>query len=123
MGFKWEVEPGLAIDELRNRYSKTVFLSGNRVAKQRAKDMEEWAKEHAPWTDRTGEARRTLAATVAESPGVIGEITIAHGVPYGVWLEIANGGRYAIITHTIDYWGPIFMRDIQGIVNLGLAAK
>jgi hypothetical protein len=87
---------------------------------KRAADMEAWAKDNAPWTDRTGAARRELHTEVEENPGTIGTIVIAHGVEHGLWLEIAYGGRWAIITRTIDHWGPVLWKDMQNMVNLGL---
>lgn len=125
MPFKWDVAPNQAFPALVDAYTKTIFLSGRRVADSRAKEGEQWMKDNAPWQDRTGDARAGLHVDVLESPGVLAELVFAHGedVPYAVWLEIANGGRYAIIAPAIDYWGPILMRDIQRIVNLGLAAK
>lgn len=125
MGFQWEVTPNQAFDQLVENYTNTVFATGRRVAEQRAQAMEQWAKANAPWTDRTGAARRGLHATVQESPGVIAQIIISHdpNLDYPIWLEIANGGRYAIIAPTIDQWGPVFMQDMQRIVNLQLAAR
>lgn len=122
MAFVWDVTPEQAFGDLVENYTKTVFLSGRRVAEARALDMENWAKANAPWQDRTGNARAGLNAVVKQSPGVIAEIVMSHGVDYGVWLEIANGGRFAIIAKTIDTFGPIFMADMQRIMNLKLAA-
>lgn len=124
-GFKWDVTPELAFSQLFERYTNTIFLSGRRVAARRAEEAEQWMKENAPWEDRTGAARAGLHVDVLESPGVLAELVFAHseGVPYAVWLEIAHGGRFAIIAPAIDYWGPRFMQDVQRIVNLGLAAR
>ena len=123
-GFKWIVPPDLAFPELVERFSKTIFVTGSRVVEERAPAMEQWAKDNAPWTDRTGAARAGLHVTVDKS-GPLAQITLAHGdnVPYGVWLEIANGGKYAIIALAIDVWAPIIWRDMQRIINLKVAAK
>jgi hypothetical protein len=125
MAFKWEVAPDLAFPELVDRYTKTIFLSGRRVAAERAQEAEQWMKDNHPWQNRTGAAEAGLHVDVLESPGVLAELVFSHGenVPYAVWLEIANGGRYAIIAPAIDYWGPRLMQDVQRIVNLGLAAR
>lgn len=124
-GFQWDVPPDLAFPQLVERYTRTIMLAGRRVANKRAQDATAWMQENAPWTDRTGAARSGLHVDVLESPGVLAELVFSHGddVPYAVWLEIANGGRYAIIAPAIDYWGPKLMNDIQRIVNLGLAAR
>lgn len=125
MGFKWDVPPTAVFPQMADQYTKTIFLSGRRVAESRAKEAEAWMKANHPWTNRTGDAEAGLSVTVLESPGVLAELVFSHddSLGYPVWLEIANGGKYAIIAPAIDYWGAILMRDVQRIVNLGLAAK
>ena len=62
------------------------------------------AQENRRWTDRTGQARQRLNGYV----GKIAEgyrITLAHGVDYGLWLELANEKKYSIIPQTIEYVG------------------
>lgn len=122
MAFKWDVPPDLAFTELTDRYARAIFQSGRHIAYDRAEFAENYAKANARWTDRTGDARERLHATVEET-GPIGTIVLAHGVSYGVWLEIANGGRYSIIPETIDVVGPLVMRDLQRMMNLGLISK
>lgn len=125
MPFTWEVDPTVAFSDLADRYTKTIFLSGTRAAKRRAAEATAWMKANHPWTNRTGAAERGLHVDVMESPGVLVELVFSHddNLDYPVWLEIANGGRFAIIAPAIDHFGPIFMADLQRIVNLGLATK
>lgn len=123
MGFTWQVEPGKAFPELFDAYARVTMQSGNRVAHQRAAEMKAWGQANAPWTDRTGDARRLLDVHVEGDEFAIGSIVIEHGVPYGLWLEIANAGKYSIITRMIDMFAPVLWRDLQRIMNLGLAAK
>lgn len=122
MGFKWEVSPTDVFPAMASKYTQAIFQSGRQVAYDQAEAMENYAKQNAPWTDRTGDARERLHATVEET-GPIGTIVLSHGVDYGLWLEIANGGRYAIIAPTIDVYGPIVMRSLQNMINLGHAAR
>jgi hypothetical protein len=63
---------------------------------------EEYAKQNAPWTDRTGNARNLLHAEAFHEPPVRHGITLSHGVPYGIWLEIRFEGKNAIIGPTLD---------------------
>lgn len=57
-------------------------------------------KANRTWTDRTGMAKARLSAKVQEvSQGF--RIVLAHGVSYGLWLELANEKKYAIIQPTI----------------------
>lgn len=64
----------------------------------------EFAKENRKWTDRTGRARESLNSTVSTiSSGY--RIYLAHGVDYGIWLELAHGKRFAIIPQSIEFVG------------------
>lgn len=55
-----------------------------------------WMKTNAPWTDRTSAARNGLHAVSSHS-GSRFELLLSHAVSYGIWLEVANSGRYQII--------------------------
>ena len=55
-----------------------------------------YMKTNAPWTDRTTAARAGLHA-VASHSGSRFELLLAHAVSYGIWLEVANSGKYQII--------------------------
>jgi hypothetical protein len=122
MGFKWDVAPTDVFPQMAQKYTQAIFQSGRRVAYEQAEDMENYAKANAPWTDRTGDARERLHATVEET-GPIGTIVLAHGVDYGIWLEVRFGGVNSIIPQTIDVYGPIVMRSLQNMINLGLASR
>jgi hypothetical protein len=51
------------------------------------------------------------------------EIRFEHGsrraVPHSVWLELAHGGRYGIISRAVEFWGNKFIRGIQIEINSG----
>ena len=82
--------------------SKKAPVVVRMYAETEAKVLEEDAKQRAPWTNRTGQARQRLTAYVTElQPGVC-EITIAHGVDYGIYLELAHEKRFATIMPTIQ---------------------
>lgn len=66
--------------------------------------LSNYAKENRKWTDRTGAARQRLHSYVGKiSIGY--RITLAHGVSYGIWLELANEKRFAIIPESIETVG------------------
>lgn len=74
------------------------------LAEQGAKKLESNAKNNARWTDRTGNARGRLNGRV--QPISNGQrLILAHGVDYGIWLELANEKRFSIIPETLDYVG------------------
>ena len=65
--------------------------------------LEAEAKLNAPWIDRTGLARKGLHGG-AERDGTDLVIYVAHSknIPYGIYLELANAGKYAILKPTIE---------------------
>lgn len=73
---------------------------------------EAYMKEHAPWTDRTGNARNGLNARAGHAPR-LHWIDLAHGVAYGFWLEVRFGGKYAIITPTLQVMGRETMKTVR----------
>lgn len=73
-------------------------------------------RSNAVWTDRTGAARSSLSTDVEHS-GSKHTITFAHGVHYGIWLEIANSGRYQVIMPTIREVGPMLMNNLRGLLS------
>lgn len=76
--------------------------------------FEGYAKQNRPWTDRTGDARKRLKCTAkAIDEGV--EISLSHGVDYGLWLELAHEQNYAILKPTIEIKAPEF---VEGLKNL-----
>lgn len=72
-------------------------------------------KTGAPWTDRTGAARVGLHTTSSHVPMKRHEITFAHMVFYGIWLEVANRERYAIILQTVRQVGRDTMQQLSGL--------
>lgn len=74
------------------------------------------AKVHAPWTDRTTNARNGLSVQAYHETKRRHGFVLYHRVPYGIWLEVSNGGRYAII-------GPTLAResiDLMETIRQGL---
>ena len=78
---------------------------------------QEQMKLKAPWTDRTTAARNSLHAK-ATHKGRMGskrhELIVAHGVPYGIWLEVANSGKFQILMPTVTSVGREIMKTLQG---------
>ena len=87
------------------------------LAEQGGKKLENFAKENRKWTDRTGHARQRLTGG-SEKSGSIYRIFLAHGVDYGIWLELAHEKRFSIIPQAIEYVGtfeimPAFSRLME----------
>lgn len=102
--------PGKAPRDLAERLVRQYGLSrhvaaAGALAEYFAPILEAHSKEHAPWTDRTGNARQTLFSVVAiQKDRVV--LYLSHGMEYGVFLELCNSGWYAIIMKTLQAQYP-----------------
>lgn len=73
-----------------------------------APQMETYAKENRKWLDRTGHARQGLDGQAFMEKGGVG-CRIYHRVDYANWLEIIQGGKFAILEETRNQFaGPFF---------------
>lgn len=75
-----------------------------------------WMKINAPWTDDTGAARSGLTATPSRM-GSTHELLLAYSVNYGIWLEVANSGRFQILGPAMRVIGDKILSDLQYILN------
>jgi hypothetical protein len=75
-----------------------------------------WARQNAPWTDRTTNARNSLFARTLNS-GKKFQIIFGHGVPYGIWLEVRFAGRYQIIRPTVQHEAPEVMVTVATMMS------
>lgn len=80
-----------------------------------AKKMEGDAKENAPWTDRTGNARNSIRGDFGwkDNKAVI---TLSGNVDYFVYLELAHEKKWAILKPTVDKFAPEVIRGYQKLV-------
>ena len=125
-GFQWVVSPNV-IGKGLNDYGQRAMVAIQAVANYWGQSIQDEARREAPWEDRTGNARGGLFFAVdgfgmqpltgevtpeakSEMSDVAVEsgdadtliITLGHTVFYGKFLELSNGGRYAIIMSTIE---------------------
>lgn len=68
---------------------------------------------NAPWHDRTGNARAGLHTSTEHHPMVRHSIIFAHGVDYGIWLEISHDGKYSIIPASLQHTG----RELMALIG------
>ena len=83
----------------------------------KASELQSKMKVNRPWTDRTGLAKTLLNAKVSQPSPTIVRITLAHGVNYGIWLELAHEKNYAIIAPTIREEGPRIVEDLNNLMS------
>jgi hypothetical protein len=72
----------------------------------------DYAKENAPWADRTGDARVGLDTSV-ELEGHVIVWQMYHTVEYGQWLETIQNGKFAIILPTLEIYAPKVGRGLS----------
>ena len=109
-GVRW-VRPPAELATAIERYGDRVLQAVTAIAQYVATQMQNDAKSDAPWTDRTGNARTGLFGTSeADFARKVVTIYLSHGatIDYGVWLELANSGRYAVIMRTMqNHYEPL----------------
>lgn len=116
MSIEWTTPPSVIAHGLQTYKAKLLTILQTVVAYY-GQAIENYAKQNAPWTDRTGAARQGLRVETsvddAGSAGHTGRISLIHGVSYGIWLELAHGGKYAIIQQALQAHYAAIMQTIQ----------
>ena len=116
---------GITIVWVRNSIAPHLLELPSKIRQQIGKEFEDEApkvesymKRNAPWNDVTGAARAGLAAEFIGDRFVErSAIRLSHGVPYGIWLEIKNAGKYAIIVPTLVDEGGRIMEEMSGLLG------
>ena len=103
-GIRWTTPPS-ELAAAVERYGDRVLQAVAAVAQYVATQMQNQAQADAPWTDRTGNARTGIFGTSeADFAAHVVTIYLSHGatIDYGIWLELANSGSYAVIMRTME---------------------
>jgi hypothetical protein len=103
-GIRWSTPPS-ELAAAVERYGDRVLTAVAAVAQRVATEMQNQAQADAPWTDRTGNARTGIFGTSEADFGArVVTIFLSHGasIDYGIWLELANSGRYGVIMRTMQ---------------------
>lgn len=96
-GFKVDMsELEEALKRMQERQEAAIMM----YAQTGAQKFESYAKQNRRWTDRTGMARKSLVGYVTKYSHSI-RINIAHGMFYGIYLELAHEKKYAILAETV----------------------
>lgn len=99
-----------------SRFDEKADKAVKMFAETAAATLEADAKQNRPWTDRTGDARKRLKGYIESIPNGY-KIILAHGVDYGLWLEVAKDGMYGIVKKTIRMEAPYIMQDFSGLME------
>lgn len=117
MGMEWKETPEEMLVDLATEYARAIHTGVYLIFQRYTGEIESWMKSNAPWTDRTGNARQTLYAEVTDLANRFVELEIGQMMSYGIFLELANAGRYAILGPAIDYFLPKIWADVQLLVK------
>lgn len=116
MAFKFDYNESTlsaGLDKMATKLGAVVLM----YASTKAIEIEAKMKQNRPWTDRTGMAKATLNTKVSQLSTNILRIVLAHGVDYGIWLELAHEKNYAIIGPTIEQEGPRLVSDLDNLMS------
>lgn len=125
-GFEWVVSPDVIAKGLDD-YGQKALVAIQAAANYWGQSIQDKARQDAIWEDRTGNARGGLFfavdgfglqpitgevtpeakremkdSTVESGDANTLIITLGHTVFYGKFLELSNGGKYAIVMSTIE---------------------
>ncbi|SFU40378.1 hypothetical protein [Alicyclobacillus macrosporangiidus] len=105
--------PGLnVVTKNLDRWVERKRAASLALAKYWAMQLEGEMKQNRPWQDRTGNARAGLKGSAElNNEGIA--IRLAHSVDYGVFLELAHDGRYAILRPTRNARAQDVRRSFQ----------
>lgn len=84
---------------------------------QNAKILEAYAKANKPWKNQSGQAQQRLQGTAQQTAPAEWTITLAHGVSYGIFLELCHEAKYAIIQPTIIAKSGDVMRSFDHMID------
>ncbi len=80
------------------------------------KKLESEAKENAPWTDRTGDARKTIQGG-KEWEGDKCIAYIAGNKDYSEYLEFANEKKHAVLWPTVNKMQDEIIKGMKNIIE------
>ena len=115
----WEKNNFFRVDTLSRGLASFTFKTLDRMADDAASfagELLDYARQNAPWEDRSGDARAGLdTSVVVENESL--EIYLFHTVEYGQWLEIRWGGKYAIIIPTVETMGTKLLAKMNNTIG------
>ena len=113
--FQWTVSPDVLAKNV-GTYGDRLIKAIHALAQVFAQKIATYAKANAGWTDRTSNARQGLTGTaIASATGVV--IYLFHTMFYGIYLELSNAGKYAVILRSMEaHYGPL-MQAIRSLIG------
>jgi hypothetical protein len=123
----WAKNPPFPLRPLRPDEAKeTAEARTRRVAKKSEQGSEpvspppyqemSGSEESLKWRDQTALARKGIFHKVTAEGGIL-KITLAHSMSYGVYLELANQRRYAVIEPAVKIMAPKFIDEVTRLLK------
>ncbi len=110
----------IAVNQLRGflgglfkRTQRQILSGGAEIAGR----LEAQAKRDAPWTDRTGMARATIAGVNAFDEDEKYYIGVCGNMPYSYQLEKGFYHRYAVLWPTVRKNRHNMLDDIRAVIS------
>ena len=114
--FVWVQDPestlSLGIDEYQVALKAGVQLVMTTMAAQ----VQSYAQSTHRWSNVTGAAEAGLNAGTIQLTNAIG-LFLQHAVYYGIYLELAHGGVWAVISPTLEAYYAKIMAAIQALMR------
>jgi hypothetical protein len=117
MPIVWEKEPEQAFVELADAYATAIHRGVFAICQRWAPEIENYMKQTAPWTDRTGNLRQALYTEVNEVVNTMVELILSHGLDYGIFLETRNSGRFSVIGPALDHFAVKVWADVKRMLG------
>ena len=104
------------VNKIFEKRKKAVIALCRYYAKLVIQDFKDLQNSNYYWENQSFFARDLMFAKqfVEDDKQVVG-FFMAHGVSYGVYLELANDRKYAALKPTIDKFLPQFKEDLKKI--------
>lgn len=123
MGFEWLDDPPEAFARMHDRKSWAIYGEMLQLASVFQFRIENWMKDNKSWENQTGNAQAGLAVDVVPEPTKISLVLTIGRHPdggflsYAKFLELANGGEYAIVGPAVDHWAPQVYEAARSLVR------
>lgn len=119
MSIDWKVPPSVLAREAA-RYGDLLQTAVGRALIDIAQTAETEMRVGAKWRNISGNARRGLRVEIEKDGDRRILMHFIHSVEYGVYLELAHGGKYAILYPTLLATLPVVRSRVRA---LGLRAS
>lgn len=80
------------------------------------KKLETYAKNNAPWTDRTGLSRKTIEGG-SQMDGEKCVVYVSGNTQQMPFLELCNDKKYAILQPSIEKLSPEILRGLNNLLG------